>query len=214
MNSKTPNDVVHSSIVKTVRKLKSLESNKDNNSTSSDKNNNEPSEKVKIEDNLRSSGKELPFIVSRKSSNTSNKSLGPVKFRRRSTKAEQQFSMTVKANNFVKKLLDEKNIEKYKESLIVIIKNDKEIFGQLEDLSVTNYSRFLSKYFFEDFFFTTKLEKTILETRNDKEKKEIFFKRELRRVVRELHTELMIMNKMSKIEELFTSKEAQLAAFS
>ena len=211
MKSKTPTDVVHSSIVKTVRNLKSLEYNPENKVPNPGKINSEPIEKVKVDESTRLGANDEFSSLVRKETDTK---LKPLKVRRKSTKEDQIFCRTMKSNNFVKKLLDEKNVERYKEALVIMIKNDKELQELLSELTVTNYIKFVGKYLFEDFFFTTKFEKTLIETRNDRDKKEIFLKKELKRVVLELHTELLIANKLSRIENLFIIKETQLSDFS
>ena len=87
-------------------------------------------------------------------------------------------------NDYQRKLTNQISMDKYKVQFFTIIKEDDDILKSLEILKLNDISRFIENYFFGDLVFKFKLEKFLIQQNgNTKQKKEKFFREEIKKVV-------------------------------
>jgi hypothetical protein len=101
---------------------------------------------------------------------------------------------------FQKKLMNENNLNKYKTVCLSILKEDEELkkFCEICDFNSTNVENFVDQTLFVDKIFLYKLENMLL-TETTKNKKEKFFKEEMKKFFDLMMLDIEYENKMKNL---------------
>jgi hypothetical protein len=100
--------------------------------------------------------------------------------------------------DFQKRLMSENNIIKYKNSCLLLIKEDEELKKLCEVINLISFDNFIDVNLFSDTVFLYKLE-NILTSDSYKNKKEKFFKDEIKKILDTVRLDMEYDNKIDRL---------------
>lgn len=117
-------------------------------------------------------------------------------------------------NEYQRKLTNQPAIDKYKIQCLQLLREDESLKSSLEVLKISDLSRFIEDYLFNDLFFQYKLEVFLLQKNgNTKNQKLSFFKVEMGKVLEFKMLDILLLKKIESVNSKIDSQIKAIELF-